>query len=958
MSAHSPEAESTTYLFGPFRLVPKRQLLLRNGVPVRIGGRALDILSLLVRRPGEVVTKKELLEFGWQNTFVHESNLKVNIAALRRVLSNRAAEIYIATVSGRGYRFVERVEVEQTTYTTASRIHTGNSRPLPKARVLIGRDSEIACLASKISVGRCLTIAGPGGVGKTTIALAVIRHVSETYADGVSFIDLSTVGDPQYATAAIAAGVGVRQRSEDTLTEIIDLLHDRQMLLVLDNCEHLLSTMTTIVERMLASLPTITILATSREPLRASSEDVHCLRGLGVPEASQVMSAKDALDFGAIQLFVARARERGSYTMGDAEAPLVSAICRRLDGIPQAIELAACKMQGFGPSALLTMLEENSLQLSNGESAAPLRKQPLLATLDWSYGLLSEGEAALLRHLSVFAGVFRAQDAVAMSALGDFDATQTIDALERLTSKSLVCAEMRDSVLTYRLLRRVRGYAVERLADTGQRDRALRRHARHVLELFERASEESEWREKRDWMAEYGDRVDDLRNAIAWAFGPTGNRMLGIRLTAAAIPLWKELSSLSEMQSRVERALLAARDLGDCPSDLTMKLIAARAFGLTFAQHFAVATEAAWHECYELGIETQSPKYQLFGLWGLISHLTYSGRPLQAIERLSEFKALAESQSDWSAVAEGDRMLATAEIYVGKIGSARRRLERLVERFRRPRDPVRFARFQAERGVAIRCSLALVLWISGQPRRAMQVALSAVERAEASGHVVSHSNALAVFAIPIAYWTGDYEGTAEFLNVLEENGRRDDIGIWREVCRFFKSALRAKRQEAGAAAEMRAGLHDLIATGNVLRAPMHYSMVAEALFDAGAIEDARALIEEANALATEQVANWCLPEILRIAGLIELQSGYGRKAEQLLRRSIAEASTMGALTLELRAALSLFAKLLSDGHRDDAVDLLKATCAKFREDETFRDLEEARACIRTSHTLGNNKLVV
>jgi predicted ATPase/DNA-binding winged helix-turn-helix (wHTH) protein len=958
MSAHDPEAESTTYTFGPFRLVPKRQLLLRNGVPVRIGGRALDILSLLVRRPGEVVSKNELLEFAWPNTFVQESNLKVNIAALRRVLSNRAAEIYIATVSGRGYRFVEHVEVEQTTDTTASRISTSNSRPPLKAPVVIGRDSEIACLASKLAIRRCLTIAGPAGVGKSTIALALARHVSESYADGVSFIDLSTVGDPQFATAAIAAGVGVRQRSEDTLTEIIDLLHDRKMLLVLDNCEHLSSTMATVVERMLVSLPTITILASSREPLGTSSEHIHCLRGLGVPGASQVISAKDALDFGAIQLFVARARERGGYILSDAEAPLVSAICRRLDGIPLAIELAASKALALGVGALLRMLEQKFLLLINGKRTAPLRQQTLLATLDWSYRLLSEDEATLLRLLSVFAGVFRAQDAVAVSGSGDFDATRAIDALERLTSKSLVCVEVRDGGPTYRLLGSTRAYAVERLADTGQRDHGLRRHARHILELFERASEESEWREKRDWMAEYADRVDDLRNAIAWAFGPTGNRMLGIRLTAAAIPLWKELSSLSEMQSRVERALLAARDLGDCPSDLTIKLIAARAFGLTFAQHFAVATEAAWHECYELGVLTQSRKYQLFGLWGLISHLTYSGRPLEAIERLGQFKALAESQSDWSAVAESDRMLATAEIYVGKIASARKRLERLVERSRRPRDPVRFARFQAERGVAIRCSLALVLWISGQPGRAMQVVLSAVERAEASGHVVSHSNALAVFAIPIAYWTGDYEGTAKFLNVLEENGRRDDIGIWREVCRFFKSALRTKRREAGAAAEMRVRLDDLIAAGNVLRAPMHYSMVAEALFDAGAIEDAKALIEEAKVLATEQVANWCLPEILRIAGLIELQSGYSTKAEELLRRSIAEASTMGALTLELRAALSLFTKLRSDRHRDEAVDLLKATCAKFRADETFRDLEEARAYIRASHPLGNDKLIV
>ncbi|MFI0843058.1 ATP-binding protein [Mesorhizobium sp. IMUNJ 23232] len=956
MVSPSPEPDNKTYIFGPFRLLPKRQLLLREGLPVRIGGRALDILTLLAHRSGEVVSKTELLEFCWPSTFVHESNLKVNIAALRRVLSEGGTESYIATVAGRGYRFVAHVDVEQTEAPAPARLVATPARPLLKHPTVIGRSDEIECLATKLANTRCVTIVGPGGVGKTTIALAVAHHVLANYPHGVCFIDLSTVGDPQYATAAIAAGVGARQRSEDTLSEIIELVHDRQMLLILDNCEHLSSTMTAIVNRLLESLPTVTLLATSREPLRSVFEQVHRLPSLDVPPADQGVTAKSALEFGAVHLFVTRAQQRGKYVLSDADAPLVSAICRRLDGIPLAIELAATKTFTFGVPTLLTMLEQRFLLLSNGERLAPLRQQTLLATLDWSYRLLSDDEAALLRLLSVFAGVFRLQDAIAMSEVAAFDATQTIDALERLTNKSLVYADYQDGSIRYRLLESTRAYAAERLEDAGERDSGLRRHARHILALFERAAEELESREKRDWMADYADRVDDLRNAMSWSFGKTGDRMLGIRLTAAAIPLWYELSSLSEMQSRVERALLAARELGDCPTDLTMKLVAARASGMSFAQHLALSTEAAWNECYTLGVEAKNIKYQLFGLWGLAAHLIYVGRPLEGIDRLRQFIALAEAQADWSAVDEGQRMMALAEMYVGKVSSARQRLEILAARYHRPSEPVRFARFQAERGVAIGCSLALVLWVSGEPGRAMQVAREAVERADASGHVVSQSNALAVFAVPITLWSGDYESCARFLVMLEENGRREDIGIWREWFHFFKSALRAKRQEPGAAAEMKARLDDLIAARNLLRAPMHYSMVAEALLDAGALKDARVVIENAHALATEQVANWCLPEILRIAGLVELRSGDAGKAERLLRRSIAEASTIGALTLELRAALSLSAKLEGDGHHAEAFNLLEASCAKFREDGAFADLKEARARLRTLRLLADKKL--
>lgn len=896
---------------------------------------------MLVSRSGEIVGKKELIDFCWPDTFVHEDNLKVNIASLRRTLSSDTDEPYIATVAGRGYRFVAPVEVDYD-QTLAAQPTAPPSRALPNRPLTLGRDPEISRIASALADVRCVSIVGPGGVGKTTVAIAVAHHELPNYADGVYFVDLSRVGDSQYVIAAIAAGVSATQRSEDTISDIVEVLHGKNALIVLDNCEHLLSTVAVIADRLLNTIPTIKILATSREPLRTHPERVYRLPTLDVPAAGIVKTAEQALAFAAVQLFVARAQERGAYVLSDGDAPLVSAICHRLDGIALAIELAASKAAAFGVPTLLTMLEQRFLLLSNDVRTAPLRQWTLLATLDWSYRLLSEDEASLLRFLSVFAGPFRIKDVVAMSKATGFDTSQTMDALERLTQKSMLSAEYQDGTLSYRLLESTRAYALERQINVGERDAALGQHARHILDLYEGAAEERAWRAKREWMSDYASRIDDLRNALAWAFGPTGDRVLGIRLTVAAIPLWMEMSSLCEMQSRIERALVAVHDLSDCPTDLVMKLVAARASAMSFAQHLVPAIEGVWLECYLLGVKTNNAEYQLHGLWGLAAYLIYVGRPLEAIDKLHQFMAIAEAESDWPALAEGNRMMGMAEIYIGRISSARQRLEKLAATQHRSKEPVRLTRFQAERDAHVKCSLAIAFWISGEPDRAMQVAHAAVERAEATGHVVSQSNVLAVCAIPISLWTDDLKSAAKFLAMLEDNGRHQDIGIWREVCRFFRSALRAKRREAGAAAEMKARLEDLIAARNLLRAPMHYSMVAEALLEAGAVGEAKEVIEEAGRLAQEQTANWCVPEILRIGGLIAFATGGPNEAERLLRLAIDKAQEIGALTLELRAAAILSEFLEADRRCTEASDLLAASCAKFGETTDYAQLEAAR----------------
>ncbi len=939
---HGAEPDDLSFAFGPFRLFPKRQLLLCNDDPVKIGGRALDILVLLVTRQGTIVSKNEFFEVCWPTTYVHEANLKVNIVGLRRALSQGSTETYIVTVPGRGYRFVAPVDVRAARPAAAARPAIPNARKLPDLPAAIGRDREIARIVGTLGRSRSVTVVGPGGVGKTTVAVAVAHHELPANPDGVAFVDLSTVGDAQYALAAIAAGLGARQSSGDALTEITDLLSGRQMLVVIDNCEHLSATVAAIVNHLLGALPGIRILATSREPLGTLAENIHRLPTLAIPTREQAMTAEKALGFAAVQLFVARAGGHGGFRLDDADAPVVAAICQRLDGIPLAIELAASKALALGVPTLSAMLEQRFLLFSNGDRSVPLRQQTLLATLDWSYRILSDDEAGLLRLLSVFAGRFQLEDVVAISAEIGFDAPQAIGTLERLVGRSIVYTDYRQGVLHYRLLESTRAYALEKLGDTDERDRALERHARHILTKFERSAKEQKWRPKDEWMTEYADRVDDLRNALSWAFGPGGDGMLGVQLTVAGIPLWTELSSIAEMQSRLERALIAAKDLGNCPAETIMILIGARAVGMNFAQQMDPVTEATWNECYRLGVEMHKPEYQLHGLWGLAAYLLYVGRTLEGIARLEQFLGIAEAQSDWAALAEGNRMMGMAELYIGQIQAARQRVEKIARYHQAPTDPVHFARFHSEHGVHIMSTFAVILWAAGDPDRAMRVARSAVERAEITGHIVSQSNALAVSAIPVAVWTGDADRAALYIAKLEENGRKEDIGIWQQACRFYKSAIRVQRREPGAAFEMKSYLDEQIASGNYLRAPMLYSMTADAMLAEDFIDEAAALIAHGRRIAQEHMSNWCFPEIFRIEGLIALRSGRPEDGERLLRLAVAKAVDVGSPTLELRAAVGLARKLAGDGRDHDEAEALRDACEKFDAGAGFPELTSAR----------------
>jgi len=432
-------AKSAYLTFSPFSFHPARYLLLEGETVVHLGSRALEILAALVERPGELVSKDELVARVWPNTIVEESNLKVNVAALRRALGDgRPGRRYIATVSGHGYRFVAPVELSEPGSSPALRRSTGpgHSHNLPVSLTrTIGRADAIDALLEQLPRHRLIAVVGAAGIGKTTVAVAAAETLITANEHAVRFVDLAPLGDPQFVPSAVASALGLTIHSDDVVAGLTAYLQDKQMLVVLDNCEHVIEATAFLAERILSSAPDVQILATSRERLRMKGEQVHRLSPLASPPVSSGLTALQALTFPAIQLFVERAAESlEGFELSDADAPIVAEICRKLGGIALAIELAASRIDAFGVRVLSTLLEDRFQLLRQGRRTALSRHRTLAAALDWSYEFIPETERTILRRLSVFAGAFTLESATAVIAGSGILGPEAVESLANLVA--------------------------------------------------------------------------------------------------------------------------------------------------------------------------------------------------------------------------------------------------------------------------------------------------------------------------------------------------------------------------------------------------------------------------------------------------------------------------------------------------------------------------------------------
>jgi predicted ATPase len=423
----------------------------------------------------------------------------------------------------------------------------------------LGRDDVIDALLVELPVRRFITIVGPGGIGKTTVAIAVANMLLESYRDGLWLVELAALRDPDRVPSAIAAALGIP--GEGGTTALPFILRHKNMLIVLDCCEHLVDAVASIAEDIVSAAPELHVIATSREPLRANGETVRRLGPLAAPLEGEPLTVADAIQFPAIQLFVERATAaHQGFELNVSNVKVVAEICRRLDGIALAIELAARRTDAFAVSELLFLLKDRFQLLTHGRRTDLPRHQTLAAAIDWSYELLPENERVVLRRLSVFVGAFVLESAVAVVSDDKGSKTNIAADIGNLVAKSLVSVETTGQSVQYRLLDSMRAYARQKLEKSGEVAALLRRHAQHHLALFRRPEAESENRPPEDWLANYGRCIDDVRAALNWAFSEGGDADLGAALTAMSVPFWIRLSLVDNCRRNTDRALDASWD--------------------------------------------------------------------------------------------------------------------------------------------------------------------------------------------------------------------------------------------------------------------------------------------------------------------------------------------------------------------------------------------------------------
>ena len=929
--------------FGRFKVVRYRRELLADGQPVPIGGRAFDMLLALIDANGTVVGTDDLMRRVWPDRLVEEHNLHAQISALRKVLG--ADRDLIRTVSGRGYQF--RGEIHTTAAPAAAGTPARRTNLPETVSELIGREAELGEVSDLVSRHRLGTLVGAGGIGKTRLGLDVARRLLPRFSDGVFVAELGPLGNPDLVPSTVATALGLTLGPGVVSPKsVAAAVRTKQLLVVLDNCEHLIEAAADMAEAFLRISPTAFLLATSREPLRVSGEVVYSVPPLAVPaEDDQDMDA--VLRCSAMRLFVSRAQAAEPRYVVDARvAATTAAICRRLDGIPLAIELAAARIAGFGLEGVAAGLHDRFRLLAGGSRTALPRHQTMHAALDWSYNLLIESERIVLRRLAVFASAFTLEAARVVAASPDIPEQEVVDCVAALVAKSLLSTDVTATMVQYRLLETTRAYAREKLGESGELEQCAGRHAEYLRVVFERAEPESETRPAAEWLARYRPFVEDLRAALDWAFSLGGDASAGVKLTAATVLLWIHLALMAECRRRVEQAV--AHLDGAVPADAArdMRLYLALAIaGIHTQDPGSPKMLAALTKALELAEQLDDSEYRLRAMWGLYIYRFRMGEYRSALALAERFRASATKTPDPFDDLIGDRLIGIVLHVLGDQPGAFRHIAPLVGADFASDRHSHILRYQYDQRVVTHCHYAKILWLQGRADKAMRIAEGIVDYAGTQDHVLSLLYALVQAACTISVYSGDLVTADRYVDLVEDLAAKHGLETWRRWGQSFEGVLLIKRRDSAAGARLLStALEGLSETALYLNRNL-FAELAEGLRAAGQISEGLELIADVLARVERTEEGWCRAELLRQKGellLLRDTPSSVTDAEACFRLALDVARDQHALAWELRAGTSL-ARLWREQRRTtEARDLLAPIYQRFTEGFATSDLVTAK----------------
>jgi predicted ATPase/DNA-binding winged helix-turn-helix (wHTH) protein len=932
--------------FGPFKLLVNERLLTKEGAPVELGARALDLLVVLTSTPNEIVSKKDLLSRVWPDVLVEEGSLRFHMNGLRKALGDGQGDArYITTLPGRGYCFVApgswRASPSNDTPVAANNFPHANL-PNRLSRV-VGRDEDVLKLSAQLNASRFVTIVGAGGVGKTTVAIAVGHHLKDAFSGALLFVDLGMLSNPELITAGMASMLGLSVQSNDAMPNLIAYLRDKRILLILDTCEHLVEAVAPVAASIINAAPEVHILATSREALRVQSEHIYRLDPLACPPDDPKLAAATVWTFPATQLFAERAVANGaSLDIGDTEARIVASICRKLDGVALAIELAARRVESYGLRQTAALLDERLALLWPGSRIGPPRQKTLRATLDWSFGLLTKLEREVLRGLATFRGHFTFDAALEVITSTTLDRWTVLSAIDSLVAKSIVTTSHSGALIRYRLLDTTRAYVLESDIDDAESTDLAVRHAAYYRRWLEQAASEWSGLTTGAERAPYFTAVNNVRAALEWCFGVNGNADIGVGLAAAAAPVFLAMNLLSECRRWSERALLALEDTARGGSE-EMHLQT----GLGISSLHTMGNNEQCHAALTRGLELAEKFHDSRNQFRLVSQLTAFHRGTGNFDQMLAFaqrsEAVAKEIPDPIALAAAHSLLGASYHLIGNQDKARAHVEASLAQARTS-NPAHARRlgFYYERP---RIVMARTLWLIGYPDQATRLARetvdSLVETEPVTVSIALHWGAC------VFRWAGDLTSANECLERAVLNAERNGLTPYLVIAHGFKGEVSIQRGEIETGVELvRNSLTHLSAEQYELYATEFNSSLAQGLAKMGHLDQALSTIDKAIAQVNRN-GELLQPELHRVRGELLVDTADEWGAEQAFRLSIKLADQQSALSWRLRASISLARLQFRQGRPKEAREAVSETYARFGEGFETADLKAARELIAT-----------
>ena len=941
-SGTHPATPSRVASFGPFRLRATERLLERDGEALKISSRALDILIMLVEHAPEVVSKRDLIARTWGNLIVDEGSLRVQVVALRRTLGDgQSGARYVTNVPGRGYCFAAPVTWTAAVAAPAEATSPQVSAPrLPKRLPrMVGRDDTVQQLARRLREQRFVSIIGAGGIGKTTVALAVAHEVQSEFPGAVYFFDFAALEDPRLVAGALASELGISVISDNPLPAILAFLGEQRMLLLFDSCEHVIEVVAALAENIFREAPQVHILATSRESLRAEGEQVHHLSPLECPPQSSELSATQALGFPAVQLFVSQIAASGhAFELNDSDAPVVAEICRRLDGIALALELAARRVGVYGVQGTARLLDSQFRLLWRGRRTALPRHQTLSATLDWSYNLLTDAERLTLRRLAIFVGPF-SLDAVLGVVRENLEPAELTEALATLVEKSLVAPDS-TAAMHYRLLDTTRSYAWQKLIESGEHLEIARRHCEHVTRALESLGASIWGAPRPENRAYFVSNLSNLRAALEWAFSETGDRALGVRLIGASAGLFFKMSLLPECATWTERAIKSLDAFAG--TRIESELQACFAMAVMVTKGNVTAAHTALARTLEVAEGLGDAPMQLLVLHhGLLRWQLRSGDFRGFSELVARIEAVAKQIDDPYADAMAHDAAASKEFFIGD----QRQVPVL---WRIASDaPVHSAKFDTSfaqwNARAVNFVLPRSLWLLGCPGEALKMAKKAVQEVTGTDHP-SRFCYMLMSVIPLFLEIGDLKSAEDSIDCILDWTARDSLLTYSRAAVGWQGWLAVLRGDSSRGIEsLRTALEAQNQDGYELYRPDMSKALAEALLKTGQRELAYSRICEAIEWCGTRLRTHETCDLLRVKGeiLIEKSEPDLREGEACLLSARRLAEQQGLLSLELRSGISLARLWADQGSARKGLELLGSIYHRFQDGSQTRDLTEA-----------------